>query len=161
MLGTEVGSMEEDEELLERPFVLTVLGVLDAAVGMLLVLGSGSRLTVDGSSGPEVAAFAIGLIGLLVGVALMRGARWAYRVTLVLVPMGFLASIASALLSDNTFLVLALAFGAATLVLYGSRRLFAGTRTEIAAWFGRRDTGDAEVHALVDGGSAAGGKLAA
>jgi membrane-bound ClpP family serine protease len=150
----------EGAEPQERPFALVGFAVLDAGAGVLLVIAGASRLAVEGSSPSVLAALAAGALAVVVGVALVLGARWAYRVMQVLVPAAFLSSIAATLVIDEAFLAFVLMFGAATLVLYGSRRFFAGTRAQLAEWFARRPV-DGDVHRLPRDQTGAGGELAA
>ncbi len=126
--------MTDDREPEEQPFALISLGWLLDAAGVLLVLGSVSRLATGESGAGLQAALVIGSIELVVGIALGAGARWAYRATLMLMPANLAGSVVLMFVLGALLLVWSVAFALAILVLYGPPQVFAGTHGQIHAW---------------------------
>lgn len=118
----------------ERPFVLTAIGWLTAAAGLMLVVGNLYRLTAGRADTTAKIALAVGVVEVVLGTSMGFGARWAYWPIRLLTPINFMVSVVTVVVGTSAFVIWALLFGAATVILWGPDRVAGRFNVAIDRW---------------------------
>jgi hypothetical protein len=118
----------------ERPFALTAIGWLTAAAGLMLVVGTLYRVTAGRADSTAKIALGAGVVEMLIGATMGFGARWAYWPIRVLTPINFVVAAALGVAGSSAFLIWALFFGGASLILWGPDRVAGRFQDAIRRW---------------------------
>jgi len=130
--------MNDSRLEIERPFALTAIGWLTAAVGLMLVVGTLYRVTSGRADSTARIALVVGVVELLIGGSMGFGARWAYWPIRILTPINFVISVVTTVIGSNSLVLWAVLFGVATLILWGPDRLVGRFQVAIRRWRARQ-----------------------